>query len=438
MSTITLCGSIGKSTNTISAQGESPLTRMLPIQTLRRQSPGSVSRSTSSTTFAECQGTTSGMSSWSSWWTTTPRWPPPPMTSSTSSSKRQLQSRDRMGSLQKLWSLQRMVPKVAEEAKSATVQRGIREIIRGTTIRKRRICGNGFIASGKGISPRTAWASNMVILQSLPTLQQKRQLKHQVRWHSPCRSRTIRWWRAQVLHLVIRSSLADPWRTPPAIDQCSSPKPNILRIRRWWRDTMGSHHFHPDMEVLGWFASWLMDWWKWSYFKKWYICQDCSISSHSLRSWTRTSKSNQWVTTVSSATIAMASWLALHLRLMGSSFWIQLWIGNRPNTPISITASCWHVRQLGMHLRTMRRTGWYGTTAWHTSVSKRCRYCWRSLILRRWPESGIARVATSASQLGCPWLRQPPAPLNQCSQCTRIYAVHWKQPWKEVDTCCSL
>jgi len=68
-----------------------------------------------------------------------------------------------MGWLQKLCSLQRRVAKVvmvvmvvmvAKPVKVAKVPGGIREIIR--TIRKRRIHISSFIASGKGISPRTA------------------------------------------------------------------------------------------------------------------------------------------------------------------------------------------------------------------------------------------------------------------------------------------
>jgi hypothetical protein len=66
-----------------------------------------------------------------------------------------------MGSLQKLCSLQRKVAEVAEAAKSAEVQRGIREMIKEMIreiIRetKRRISGSAFIASGEGIPPRTA------------------------------------------------------------------------------------------------------------------------------------------------------------------------------------------------------------------------------------------------------------------------------------------
>jgi hypothetical protein len=49
------------------------------------------------------------------------------------------------------------VAEAAEAAKSAKVQRGIREIIR-EIIRetKRRISGSGFIASGNGTAPKTA------------------------------------------------------------------------------------------------------------------------------------------------------------------------------------------------------------------------------------------------------------------------------------------
>jgi hypothetical protein len=50
------------------------------------------------------------------------------------------------------------VAEVAEAAKSAEVQRGItqmiREIIRETTLAKRRISGSAFIASCKGTPPR--------------------------------------------------------------------------------------------------------------------------------------------------------------------------------------------------------------------------------------------------------------------------------------------
>jgi hypothetical protein len=56
--------------------------------------------------------------------------------------------------------LQRKLAEAAEVPKSANIQRGIREIIteimRETTIGKRRISGSSFVASGIGISPRTA------------------------------------------------------------------------------------------------------------------------------------------------------------------------------------------------------------------------------------------------------------------------------------------
>jgi len=435
--------SIGKSRITISALGHRPLSLMLPLQTLQRQSPRSVSTSTSSTSFAESQGTTSGMSSWSSWWTKMLRWPPPPMRSSPSLSKRKLQSRERMGSLQKLCSLHRRVAKVVVMAvkpvKAAKVQGGTREIIRETTIGKRRISGSAFIASGEGIPPRTAWASNTAILQSLLTLHQKHQPKDRLLRLSPLRSRTIGWWPALVLHPVIGSSIADARLTSPAVDQGSSPTPDILRIRSRWRDTMGSHRLHLDMEVLGWFVNYQMERRKQSYFKKWCICRDRSISSPSLRSWTRTSKSNRWITTVSMSTIAMASWLPLHVRSMGYSFWITFWIDLRdwPNTPIStMTAACWHLRQLGMHLGMMQRSGCYGTAAWHTSVSRLWRSCQRSLpTLRRWPRSAIARAASSANERESPLFPRPPVLLSLCSLCSRTYAVHWKQRSEEVDIC---
>ena len=65
MSTTTHCGFIGMSRITISAQDYQPLTLMLPIQSLQRQSPRQVSMTASSTSFAESQGTTSGSPSWS-------------------------------------------------------------------------------------------------------------------------------------------------------------------------------------------------------------------------------------------------------------------------------------------------------------------------------------------------------------------------------------
>jgi hypothetical protein len=71
--------------------------------------------------------------------------------------------------------LQRKVAEVAEAEMSAKVQRVITvrigEII--MTIRKRRISGSSFIASGEGTTPRTARASNAANLQWLPTLQRK-------------------------------------------------------------------------------------------------------------------------------------------------------------------------------------------------------------------------------------------------------------------------
>jgi len=161
---------------------------------------------------------------------------------------------------------------------------------------------------------------------------------------------------------------------------------------------MGSHRLHLDVEVLGWFASSQMERRKRSYFKKSCICQDHSILSHKLRSWTMTSKSNRWITTVSTSTIVMVSWLPLHLRSMGASFWIKFWIAlwNWPNIPISTTAARWHLRRLGIHLATMQRSGCYGTTAWHTSVQRPWRSCRQSPTLRRWPESVIARAASCA------------------------------------------
>jgi hypothetical protein len=54
------------------------------------------------------------------------------------------------------------VAEAAEAAKSAKVQRGIREMTREMmreilrTIGKRTISGSAFIASGKGIPPKTA------------------------------------------------------------------------------------------------------------------------------------------------------------------------------------------------------------------------------------------------------------------------------------------
>jgi len=177
MSTTTHRGLIGKSRITISAQDRQqhrPLT-LMPRPTLQRQSPRWASRNTSSTSFAGSQGTTSGKSSWSSWCTKTPQWPQRSMRLSPRSSKKKLQSRKWKGSLQKVCSLQRKVAEAAEAAKAAEVQRGIREmtreIIRETTIGKRRISGSAFIAIGEGTPQKTAWASSAAILPRLPILQ---------------------------------------------------------------------------------------------------------------------------------------------------------------------------------------------------------------------------------------------------------------------------
>jgi hypothetical protein len=65
-----------------------------------------------------------------------------------------------MGSLQKLCSLQRRAAEVVVMAvkpvEAAKVQGGIREIIRETTIGKRRISGSAFITTGEGTPSRTA------------------------------------------------------------------------------------------------------------------------------------------------------------------------------------------------------------------------------------------------------------------------------------------
>jgi hypothetical protein len=71
-------------------------------------------------------------------------------------------SRERQGSLQKLSFLQRRVAKTVlvvmatKQVEAAKVQGGIREIIRETTIGKRRISGSAFIATGEGTPSRTA------------------------------------------------------------------------------------------------------------------------------------------------------------------------------------------------------------------------------------------------------------------------------------------
>jgi len=358
----------------------------------------------------------------------------------TSSLKRKLQSRERMGSLQKLCSLQRRVRKVVivvmavKPVEAAHVQTGIRQRIREIirTIGKRRISGSAFIASSEGIPPRTAWARNVAILWRLPTLQQK----HQLLRLSPRQSRTIGWWLAAMLHPVIGSLIADTLLTSPAVDQCSLPTPNILQIWRRWRDTMGSHRLHPDMEVLDWFVNYQMERRKRSYPKRWCICRGRSIWSHNLTSWAGTSKLNRCITTVSTSTIVIASWLPLHLRSMGDSFWIEL--RNWPNTLISTAAACWHLRRPRMHLPTMQRSGCYGTAACHTSVWKPRGSCGQWPTLRRWPESVIASVASSANWRDNPLLRTwLPVLLSYCSLCTRTYADSGKQPLEEVDIWCS-
>jgi hypothetical protein len=64
-----------------------------------------------------------------------------------------------MGSLQKLCILQKRVAQVVimavKPVKAAELHRGMREIMRKKTIGERMICGSAYIASGKGISPRT-------------------------------------------------------------------------------------------------------------------------------------------------------------------------------------------------------------------------------------------------------------------------------------------
>jgi hypothetical protein len=111
-----------------------------------------------------------------------------------------------------------------KRVKAAEVQRGIREIIRETSIGKRRISGSAFIASGEGTPPRTARATKAVSLQCLQTLQQKHRLRL-------LRSRTSGWWLAQMLHAVIGSSIADARLISPAADQYSSRPLNNLRIQ---------------------------------------------------------------------------------------------------------------------------------------------------------------------------------------------------------------
>jgi len=169
------------------------------------------------------------------------------MTLSPISSKEQLQSRETMCSLQKLYTFQRRVAKVimVKPVKAAKFRRVIREIIR--IIGRQRIGGSAFIANSQGISPRTAWERNVVILHQLLTPQQKHQLSYRLLQLSPHQSRTIGSWLAEMLHAVIGSLIADARLTSPAIKQCSSPTPNIMWIRIRWRDTIGSHRSHPDM-----------------------------------------------------------------------------------------------------------------------------------------------------------------------------------------------
>jgi len=205
---------------------------------------------------------------------------------------------------------------------------------------------------------------------------------------------------------------------------------------------MGSHRLHPVMQWLGRIASCQMERRKRSYFKKWCICQDHSISSHGLRWWTRMIKSNWWITMVSTSTISLVSWLPLHLRSMGDSFWSGFWIElrNGLNTPISTTtAACWHLSRLRMHLGMMQRSGCYRTTAWHTSVWRLRRSCWGSSAkLQLWLGSAIARAESSANQLESPLLRmQLPVTLSLCSSCTQTYVVPWKRPCKDLKICCS-
>jgi len=179
-----------------------------------------------------------------------------------------------------------------------------------------------------------------------------------------------------------------------------------------------------------------MEWRNQSYFKKWCNWWDHSIPSHSLKSLTRTSESNQWLTTVSTTAITMASWLPLHLRWMGYSFWIEL--QNRLNTPSSTTAACWYWGRLAMHLTTMQRSGCDGNAAWYISASRLWWTSRGSPILREWPRCAFARLASNANRWENPSLRtQNPMPQSFCSSCTQTYAFHCTQPSEEVDICCS-
>jgi len=231
MWTTTHRGSIGMSRITISAQDwqyHRPLTLMLLIRTLQGWSPRWVRRNTLSTSFTGSRGTTTGNSSWSSWSTNLPWWLPRPMRSSPTSSKSNVQSRDRLGSLQKLWSRQRKVVQAAERARSAKVQRQSREIIREIirTIRKRKIYQSDFICNSDGISPRTVWASNPAFIQKVLTLQQNHR-QRSLRM-SPLGWRTIGRWVAEMVHPVIGSFIPDAWLKSLAIDQSSLRTHNIL------------------------------------------------------------------------------------------------------------------------------------------------------------------------------------------------------------------
>jgi len=162
-----------------------------------------------------------------------------------------------------------------------------------------------------------------------------------------------------------------------------------------------SHYLHPDMEVLGWFVTYQLERWTWSYSRMWCICQRHSISSHHVRTWGRMTESNGWISTISTSTISIASRLPLCLRSTCYSFCIVFWIelSNWLYSLISATtAACWHLRWLGIHLGTTVRSGCYGITSCHTSVSKLSQSYGRLLLtLPRSPEGAIARAALSAN-----------------------------------------
>lgn len=185
-------------------------------------------------------------------------------------------------------------------------------------MRKTRICGGAFIASSEGIPHATAWASNFALLQKLPTLHQEhppRQL-----WLSPHWSTTSGWWLAQHLDPVIGSFSEDAQLTTPVIDQCSSPALNILRMCREWCDSMVSARLYPDLEAFGLLRSSRLKKQEWSYSKKWCICREHWTWCHGLRSSTRTSKSNNSITTVSKCSIAKGGWFPPHLRSISNWF----------------------------------------------------------------------------------------------------------------------